>query len=67
MSRRLKEQPVAPIETVARFQAGFSLSEDFHCFLSIGIDFMISMDCWAGLGLLGLLEGLVSWLCLRQA
>ena len=31
----LKGGPVAPIETFARFQAGFLSSEDFHCFLSI--------------------------------
>ena len=42
-----KSQPAAPIETFARFQAGFLSSEDFHRFLSIVIDFMISMDCWA--------------------
>ena len=35
----LKERPAAPIETFARFQAGFLSSEDFHCFLSIFIDF----------------------------
>ena len=42
-----KEGLAAPIETFARFQAGFSSSEDFHRFLWIFIDFMISMDCWA--------------------
>ena len=31
----LKKRPAAPIETFARFQAGFLSSEDFHCFLSI--------------------------------
>ena len=31
----LKERPAAPIETFARFQAGFLSSEDFHRFLSI--------------------------------
>ena len=36
---RLKKQPAAPIETLARFQAGFLSSEDFHRFLSIFIDF----------------------------
>ena len=35
----LKGQPAAPIETFARFQAGFWSSEDFHRFLSIFIDF----------------------------
>ena len=39
--------PAAPIETFARFQAGFLSSEDFHRFLLIFINFMISMDCWA--------------------
>ena len=34
-----KSQPAAPIETFARFQAGFLSSEDFHRFLSISIDF----------------------------
>ena len=34
-----KERPAAPIETFARFQAGFLSSEDFHRFLSIFIDF----------------------------
>ena len=34
-----KSQPDAPIETIARFQAGFLSSEDFHRFLSIFIDF----------------------------
>ena len=33
-----KGQPAAPIETFARFQAGFLSSEDFHRFLSIFID-----------------------------
>ena len=33
-----KEGPAAPIETFARFQAGFLSSEDFHRFLSIFID-----------------------------
>ena len=42
-----KCEPAAPIETFARFQADFLSSEDFHRFLSIAIDFMISMDCWA--------------------
>ena len=31
--------PAAPIETFARFQAGFLSSEDFHRFLLISIDF----------------------------
>ena len=31
----LKKRPAAPIETFARFQAGFLSSEDFHCFPSI--------------------------------
>ena len=35
----LKEQPAAPIETFARFQAGFLSSEDFHRVLSIFIVF----------------------------
>ena len=34
-----KTQPAAPIETFARFQAGFLSSEDFHRFLLIIIDF----------------------------
>ena len=34
-----KKQPAAPIETFARFQAGFLSSEDFHRFLLIIIDF----------------------------
>ena len=29
----LKARPAAPIETFARFQAGFLSSEDFHRFL----------------------------------
>ena len=33
-----KSQPAAPIETFARFQAGFLSSEDFHRFLLIIID-----------------------------
>ena len=37
-------EPAAPIETFARFQAGFLSSEDFHRFLSIFIDFMIFID-----------------------
>ena len=36
----LKIRPAAPIETFARFQAGFLSSEDFHCFLSVFIDFV---------------------------
>ena len=36
----LKERLAAPIETFARFQAGFLSSEDFHRFLSIFIGFM---------------------------
>ena len=36
---RLKERPAAPIETFARFQAGFLSSEDFHHILLILIDF----------------------------
>ena len=36
---RLKRQPAAPIETFARFQAGFLSSEDFHRFLLIIIDY----------------------------
>ena len=35
----VKVRPAAPIETFARFQAGFLSSEDFHRFLSIFIDF----------------------------
>ena len=35
----LKAQHAAPIETFARFQAGFLSSEDFHRFLLIIIDF----------------------------
>ena len=35
-----KVGPAAPIETFARFQAGFLSSEDFHRFLLIIIDFM---------------------------
>ena len=35
MPKVLKEQPAAPIETFARFQAGFLSSEDFHRFLLI--------------------------------
>ena len=46
VSKGLKEQPAAPIETFARFQAGFLSSADFHRFLSIVIDFMFSIDCW---------------------
>ena len=34
-----KRRPAAPIETFARFQAGFLSSEDFHRFLLIIIDF----------------------------
>ena len=34
MSKGLKSQPAAFIETFARFQAGFLSSEDFHRFLS---------------------------------
>ena len=34
-----KVRPAAPIETFARFQAGFLSSEDFHRFLLIIIDF----------------------------
>ena len=37
----IKLRPATPIETFARFQAGFLSSEDFHRFLSIVIDF-----CW---------------------
>ena len=33
-----KLRPAAPIETFARFQAGFLSSEDFHRFLLIFID-----------------------------
>ena len=64
MLNLLKKRPAAPIETFARFQAGFLSSEDFHCFLSIFIDLY---DFDGLLGLLGLLEGLVSWLCWKQA
>ena len=35
----LKGGPAAPIETFARFQAGFLSSEDFHRFLLIIIVF----------------------------
>ena len=35
----LKVRPAAPIETFARFQAGFLSSEDFHRFIPIFIDF----------------------------
>ena len=42
-----KAQPAAPIETFARFQAGFLSSEDFNRISLLSIDFMISMDCWA--------------------
>ena len=38
MLKLLKRQPAAPIETFARFQAGFLSSEDFHRFPSIFID-----------------------------
>ena len=58
MLTALKAGPAAPIETFARFQAGFLSSEDFHRFLSI------FMDCCAarldrlagGFGFLALLE-----------
>ena len=36
---RHKSQPAAPIETFARFQAGFLSSEDFHGFPTISIGF----------------------------
>ena len=63
----LKKRPAAPIETFARFQAGFLSSEDFHRFLSIFIDF-VDFDGLLGLlGLLDLLEALVSWLGWKQA
>ena len=39
MPKRLKLQPATPIETFARFQAGFLSSEDFHRFPSIFIVF----------------------------
>ena len=35
MPNILKAGPAAPIETFARFQAGFLLSEDFHRILLI--------------------------------
>ena len=38
MLKGLKRGPAAPIETFARFQAGFLSSEDFHRFLSIFLD-----------------------------
>ena len=35
-----KKQPAAPIkETIARFQAGFSLSVEFHSISKIFVDF----------------------------
>ena len=39
MPKGLKGQPAAPVETFARFQAGFLSSEDFHRFPLI---FMVS-------------------------
>jgi hypothetical protein len=61
MPKRVKGQPVAPIETFARFQAGFLSSADFHRFLSIFMGFMISMDCWvAGLARLACLARLAA-------
>ena len=39
MLTALKAGPAAPIQTFARFQAGFLSSVDFHRFLSIFIDF----------------------------
>ena len=60
-----KSQPAAPIETFARFQAGFLSSEDFHRFLLIIMDFH---DFDGLLGLLGLLkECFASWLCWKEA
>ena len=63
MLKLLKGGPVAPIETFARFQAGFLSSEDFHRFLSIFIDFH---DFDGLLGLLGLLEGVLCFLALLE-
>ena len=58
-----KAGPAAPIETFARFQAGFLPSEDFHRFLSIFMDFMISIDCWlAGLARLAAMFGFLALL-----
>ena len=37
--RGLESGPAAPIETFARFQAGFLSSDDFHCVLLIFIGF----------------------------
>ena len=59
----LKERPAAPIETFARFQAGFLSSEDFHRFLSIFMDFH---DFDGLLGLLGLLEGVLCFLAFLE-
>ena len=51
MLKGLKGGPAAPIETFARFQAGFLSSEDFHRFIQIFMDFhrfsWIFMDCKA--------------------
>ena len=63
MPNRLKVGPAAPIETFARFQAGFLSSEEFHRFLSIFIDFV---DFDGLLGLLGLLDGVLCFLALLE-
>ena len=58
-------QPAAPIETFARFQAGFLSSEDFHSFLLIFIDFHCR---WiAGLAGLARLAGRFGFLALLEA
>ena len=54
-----KSRPAAPIETFARFQAGFLSSEDFHRISQIFMDFEL-------LGLLGLLEGAFGFLSLLE-
>ena len=48
-----ESRPFVPIETFARFLAGFLSSEDFHCISSI------FMDCW-------LLEGVIGFFALLE-
>ena len=54
----LKSQPAAPIETFARFQAGFLSSEDFHRFPSmLGLLRLARLAGFAGLAGLARLAG----------
>ena len=68
-SARLKTQPAAPIETFARFQAGFLSSEDFHRFPLIFTVF--HRFRWiaglAGLARLARLAGRFGFLALLEA